>query len=211
MVVALGPGKFYGSSLPRPRFYNNVNSNSEHVDPPVSVMDPLLSWAREAHWSMGGLNTERVRFQGRIEGNVDKLRKFREKQTKLQARNTPEKQKDQVRKGDKKRADSVSPPPAPRVTKKRKFVDLFDEDGEAEEEEQKGRKKMPVRKLVGEFEKVAKEDSVMKIVDELSKEGSEGKKKPKKRLRKAAEDNSKSDSSPVRSSPRFMKEDSVEI
>ncbi|CAN1123735.1 hypothetical protein LINPERPRIM_LOCUS3386 [Linum perenne] len=201
MVVALGPGKFYGSSLPRPRFYNNVNSNSEHVDPPVSVMDPLLSWAREAHWSMGGLNTERVRFQGRIEGNVDKLRKFREKQTKLQARNTPEKQKDQVRKGDKKRADSVSPPPAPRVTKKRKFVDLFDEDGEAEEEEQKGRKKMPVRKLVGEFEKVAK----------LSKEGSEGKKKPKKRLRKAAEDNSKSDSSPVRSSPRFMKEDSVEI
>ncbi|CAN1123734.1 hypothetical protein LINPERPRIM_LOCUS3386 [Linum perenne] len=210
MVVALGPGKFYGSSLPRPRFYNNVNSNSEHVDPPVSVMDPLLSWAREAHWSMGGLNTERVRFQGRIEGNVDKLRKFREKQTKLQARNTPEKQKDQVRKGDKKRADSVSPPPAPRVTKKRKFVDLFDEDGEAEEEEQKGRKKMPVRKLVGEFEKVAKE-AVAKKKDELSKEGSEGKKKPKKRLRKAAEDNSKSDSSPVRSSPRFMKEDSVEI
>ncbi|CAN1123732.1 hypothetical protein LINPERPRIM_LOCUS3386 [Linum perenne] len=203
MVVALGPGKFYGSSLPRPRFYNNVNSNSEHVDPPVSVMDPLLSWAREAHWSMGGLNTERVRFQGRIEGNVDKLRKFREKQTKLQARNTPEKQKDQVRKGDKKRADSVSPPPAPRVTKKRKFVDLFDEDG----------KKMPVRKLVGEFEKVAKEAVAKKkvAVESESVEGSEGKKKPKKRLRKAAEDNSKSDSSPVRSSPRFMKEDSVEI
>ncbi|CAN1123731.1 hypothetical protein LINPERPRIM_LOCUS3386 [Linum perenne] len=204
MVVALGPGKFYGSSLPRPRFYNNVNSNSEHVDPPVSVMDPLLSWAREAHWSMGGLNTERVRFQGRIEGNVDKLRKFREKQTKLQARNTPEKQKDQVRKGDKKRADSVSPPPAPRVTKKRKFVDLFDEDGEAEEEEQK---------VVGEFEKVAKEAVAKKkvAVESESVEGSEGKKKPKKRLRKAAEDNSKSDSSPVRSSPRFMKEDSVEI
>ncbi|CAN1123730.1 hypothetical protein LINPERPRIM_LOCUS3386 [Linum perenne] len=197
MVVALGPGKFYGSSLPRPRFYNNVNSNSEHVDPPVSVMDPLLSWAREAHWSMGGLNTERVRFQGRIEGNVDKLRKFREKQTKLQARNTPEKQKDQVRKGDKKRADSVSPPPAPRVTKKRKFVDLFDEDGEAEEEEQKGRKKMP--------KKVAVEsESVGKRTRSNSKEGSEGKKKPKKRLRKAAEDN-------IRSSPRFMKEDSVEI
>ncbi|CAI9783679.1 unnamed protein product [Fraxinus pennsylvanica] len=69
MVVALGPGKFYGSSLPRPRFYTDVKLNDERVDPPPSVMDPLMSWADEAHWSMGGLSFKRYRLQGRIEGN----------------------------------------------------------------------------------------------------------------------------------------------
>ncbi|KAG6429625.1 hypothetical protein SASPL_107677 [Salvia splendens] len=59
MVVQLGPGKFYGSSLPRPRFYTDVKLNSERVDPPPSVTDPLMSWAQEAHWSMGGLNVKR--------------------------------------------------------------------------------------------------------------------------------------------------------
>ncbi|XP_047949380.1 uncharacterized protein LOC125195246 [Salvia hispanica] len=70
MVAALGLGKFYGGSLPRPRFY----SGGERIDPPVPVMDPLIAWAEEAHWSMGGVSTTRRRFQGRIEGNVDKLR-----------------------------------------------------------------------------------------------------------------------------------------
>ncbi|KAG6392086.1 hypothetical protein SASPL_146295 [Salvia splendens] len=59
MVVPLGSGKFYGSSLSRLRFYTDVKLNSERVDPPPSVTDPLMSWAREAHWSMGGLNVKR--------------------------------------------------------------------------------------------------------------------------------------------------------
>ncbi|CAN1160957.1 hypothetical protein LINPERHAP2_LOCUS23657 [Linum perenne] len=194
MVVPLRLAKFYGSSLPRPRFFN-----SERVDPPVSIMDPFLSWAEEAHWSMGGLNTERVRHQGRIEGNIENLRKFREKQT----GNTPK----------KKRAGSISPPPAPRVMKKRKFMDLFDD-----EEEESGKRKFPARKLVAEFDKVAKQsevemgglesvgvrtrrnglDSMMDVVEELSKKGSE-----RKRLRKAGEV-----SSSVRSSPRLSKQKS---
>ncbi|KAJ0967994.1 hypothetical protein J5N97_024911 [Dioscorea zingiberensis] len=64
MVVALGPGKFYGSSLPRPRFYSDVKLAPERVDPPASVMEPFLEWAREA----------RHRLQGRIEGSIKKLR-----------------------------------------------------------------------------------------------------------------------------------------
>ena len=70
MVVALGPGRFYGSGLPRPRFFPG-----DRVDPPVSVTDPLLAWAQEAHWSMGGLGVKRLRLQGRIEGSIDKLRR----------------------------------------------------------------------------------------------------------------------------------------
>ncbi|KAG9456916.1 hypothetical protein H6P81_001424 [Aristolochia fimbriata] len=79
MVVPLGLGKFYGSSLPRPRFYSDVKLNEERVDPPLPVMEPFLSWAREAHWSMGGLNFKRVRLQGKIEGNISKLRKISDK------------------------------------------------------------------------------------------------------------------------------------
>ncbi|KAG6474472.1 hypothetical protein ZIOFF_068409 [Zingiber officinale] len=75
MVVALGPGRFYGSSLPRPRFY----ADDERVDPPVAVLDPLLLWASEAHWSMGGLSFSRHRLQGRIEGSIKKLRAQQEK------------------------------------------------------------------------------------------------------------------------------------
>lgn len=74
MVAALGAGKFYGSSLPRPRFYTDVKLNGERIDPPLPVMDPLMAWAEEAHWSMGGVSTTRRRLQGRIEGNVSKLR-----------------------------------------------------------------------------------------------------------------------------------------
>ncbi|KAJ9545977.1 hypothetical protein OSB04_025684 [Centaurea solstitialis] len=51
MVVALGSGKFYGSSLPRPRIYTDLKYNSERVDPPVSVLDPLGSvWFAE--WNL---------------------------------------------------------------------------------------------------------------------------------------------------------------
>ncbi|CAI0461017.1 unnamed protein product [Linum tenue] len=258
MVVALRPANFYGSSLPRPRFFDHTNDVTERVDPPVSVMDPLLSWAQEAHWSMGDLNTQRFRLQGRIEGNVDRLRKFREKQAKSQTGNTPKKQQNDVlplAAGEKnhKRAGSTSPPPAPRVMKKRKFMDLFGNESESEENEQMGAsdksegtrgKKWPVRKLVGEFERVAMEteakknegktqesvesvgvrtrrsgsekgngragDSVMKIVEELNKEGS-ARKNSKKRLRKVGEDGQKipadagGNGGSVRTSPRFAK------
>ncbi|XP_010943631.1 uncharacterized protein [Elaeis guineensis] len=79
MVVGLGPGRFYGSSLPRPRFYTEVKLNDERVDPPVPVMDPLLLWANDAHWSMGGLSFKRHRLQGRIEGSIKKLRAQQER------------------------------------------------------------------------------------------------------------------------------------
>ncbi|KAL8541553.1 hypothetical protein ACS0TY_002716 [Phlomoides rotata] len=75
MVLTLGPAKFYGDSLPRPRFYTDVKFSDEMVDPLSSIMGPLLAWAEEAYWSMGGLNAKRHRLQGRIEGNVEKLRK----------------------------------------------------------------------------------------------------------------------------------------
>ena len=85
MVVALGPGRFYGSALPRPRFFDDVTLNAERVDAPSSVLDPLLDWAREAHWSMGGHCFKRRRLQGRIEGSIQKLRAETEKA--LRARN----------------------------------------------------------------------------------------------------------------------------
>ncbi|CAI0460986.1 unnamed protein product [Linum tenue] len=208
MVVALRPANFYGSSLPRPRFFDHTNDVTERFDPPVSVMDPLLSWAQEAHWSMGGLNTQRFRLQGRIEGNVDRLRKFREKQAKSQTGNTPKKQQNDVlplAAGEKnhKRAGSTSPPPAPRVMKKRKFMDLFGDES----------KKWPVRKLVGEFERVAMETEAKKNEGKTqeSVESVGVRTNSKKRLRKVGEDGQKipadagGNGGSVRTSPRFAK------
>ncbi|PIA31942.1 hypothetical protein AQUCO_04700065v1 [Aquilegia coerulea] len=82
MVISLRPARFYGSSLPRPQFYTDVKYSEHRVDPPESVLDPLLSWAKDAHWSMGGLNFKRIRHQGRIEGNIKKLRAEGEKKLK---------------------------------------------------------------------------------------------------------------------------------
>ncbi|XP_058084010.1 uncharacterized protein LOC131231725 [Magnolia sinica] len=76
MVVALKPGKFYGSSLPRPRFFTDVKLNGERVDPLLPVLHPFLSWANEAHWSMGGLNFKHPRLLGKIEGRIQKLRHY---------------------------------------------------------------------------------------------------------------------------------------
>ncbi|KAK8951878.1 hypothetical protein KSP39_PZI004719 [Platanthera zijinensis] len=78
-LVALGPGRFYGSGLPRPRYFSDVKFNDERVDPPASVLDPLLTWANEAHWSMGGLSFQRYRLQGRIEGSIKKLREHHDR------------------------------------------------------------------------------------------------------------------------------------
>ncbi|WCJ20741.1 hypothetical protein M5689_002955 [Euphorbia peplus] len=60
MIYSLGPGKFYGSSLPRPRIYTNVK-----------------------------FNFERLRFQDKIEGNIKKLSKQREKRAKDRAIDSP--------------------------------------------------------------------------------------------------------------------------
>ncbi|XP_044466306.1 uncharacterized protein LOC123196370 [Mangifera indica] len=152
MVVTLGPGKFYGSSLPRPRIYANTKLNPERVDPPVPVMDPLLSWANDAHWSMGGLSFKRLRLQGRIEGSVTKLRKEREKMAKSQTKYCL----NNSGTNNKKRSASVSPPPDPVALKKRRFLALSDEE-EGEEvhkvvEKEKGSYR---RKLIKDFDRVA--------------------------------------------------------
>lgn len=80
MVLPLAPGKFYGGSLPRPWIYGDVKFNSERIDPPSPPSAPLLSWANEAHWSMGGLCSKRKRMQGKIEGSIKKLRAIEEEE-----------------------------------------------------------------------------------------------------------------------------------
>ncbi|XWS54177.1 hypothetical protein CRYUN_Cryun10bG0067400 [Craigia yunnanensis] len=203
MVVSLGPGKFYGSSLPRPRIYTDTKFNPERVDPPVSVLDPLLSWANEAHWSMGGLSFKRLRLQGRIEGNVKRLKAQREKLLK----DSPD--KDSIAEKNKRDA-SMSPPPAPVAVKRRRFLDLDDDVDEVESEnegdemvvtreEKRVLRKGTVRKLGDDFERVAKDSGVvskrdgsfsdgiggdvMKIVQEVNVE-SEFKGDKKKRVQK---------------------------
>ncbi|KAL1555603.1 hypothetical protein AAHA92_11318 [Salvia divinorum] len=160
MVVALGPGKFYGSSLPRPRFYTDVRLNSERVDPPPSVTDPLMAWAQEAHWSMGGLNVKRHRLQGRIEGSVEKLRAQKEQNFKRTP--IPKKTARKSAAGDEIRVEideTPSPPRAPVAIKRRRVVGLMDED-EEDEEEVVAVKKGPVRKLGDDFERVARESGM---------------------------------------------------
>ncbi|XP_044502578.1 uncharacterized protein LOC123223481 [Mangifera indica] len=149
MVVPLGPGKFYGRSLPRPRIYTDTKLNPERVDPLIPVMDPLISWANEAHWSMGGLSFKRLRLQGRIEGSVTKLRKEREKKEKLQVKPASNNSGND----DKKGGVSVTPPPAPVAVKKRRFLALSDEEGEEEVGQKlKGSYR---RKLIKELDAVA--------------------------------------------------------
>ncbi|XP_038888811.1 uncharacterized protein LOC120078599 [Benincasa hispida] len=168
MVVPLGPGKFYGSSLPRPRYYTDVKLNDERVDPPTPVLDPLLSWANEAHWSMGGLSFNRLRLQGRIEGNVHKLRAEREKvaKEKLRAkkldsapkRSDPDNGANANR--QLKKAKSVSPPPAPIATKRRRLMVLFedeDDDVGMDKEVIGVVKRRLVKKLGDDFDRVAAE------------------------------------------------------
>ncbi|GMI74824.1 hypothetical protein like AT4G28310 [Hibiscus trionum] len=194
MVVPLRPGRFYGSSLPRPRIYTAVRFSSERVDPPVPVLDPLMSWANEAHWSMGGLSFKRLRLQGRIEGNVNKLKAQREKLLN-------DKDDDPIVKKNN-RDGSVSPPPAPMVVKRRRFFDLNDDDVESESEgdeitvKRKAKRSMrefPVRNLGDDFERVADDKEkksssngiggdVMKIVEEVNDESEAAKKKKMKRI-----------------------------
>lgn len=153
MVVSLGPGKFYGSSLPRPRFYTDVKLNEEREDPPVSVMDPLMSWAEEAHWSMGGLSFQRHRLQGRIEGNVNKLRAEREKILKSRGSNFTTRRV--VNKTGINEGGSPVTPAAPVVVKRRRrLVGVIDEDSSDVEEKQREIKRT-ARKLGADFDRVA--------------------------------------------------------
>ncbi|CAJ1956581.1 unnamed protein product [Sphenostylis stenocarpa] len=144
-MVSLGPSKFYGNSLPRPRIYNDVKFNDHRVDPPTPVNDPLMSWAEEAHWSMGGLSFKRLRLQGKIEGNVQNLRSQREK-AQSQSPTFPVHSRS-------KREASPSPPPAPFVVKRRRYMDLL------EEEAGQGRKNRLVKKLGDDFDRVASSES----------------------------------------------------
>lgn len=159
MVVALGPGKFYGSSLPRPRFYTDVKHSDHRVDPPSSVMDPLLAWANEAHWSMGGLSFKRHRLQGRIEGNIEKLRVQREQIFKRSPdlKRSVKKSVASLRDEEAETDGTPSPPPAPVAIKRRRVVGLLDEDVE---DEVVVSKKGAVRKLGDDFERVARESGM---------------------------------------------------
>ena len=232
-MVALGPGKFYGSGLPRPRIYTDVKYNSYRVDPPVPVTDPFMSWAEEAHWSMGGLNFKRHRLQGRIEGNVEKLRSQIEKSITKKESLSPSSSKKKIiskssEKSTKKKkvadsdlSESPSPPPAPLANKrKRRFLGLVDEDDEGQEN--MPARKFPVRKLSDEFDLVANtkkspgrssrvvESDTVTIASRtraqktVTEEPKQKAVKGKKRLRKVGEDKDVS-ATPSRISPRLAK------
>ncbi|XP_075668217.1 uncharacterized protein LOC142638108 [Castanea sativa] len=167
MVVPLGPGKFYGSSLPRPRIYTDVKYSDERVDPPVPVLDPFMSWANEAHWSMGGLSFTRLRFQGRIEGSVTKLRAERERMLKKEAKNPDSPNGSGPNRPMKPILGSDSPPPAPIATKRRRYLAMIDDEEEEEEEEEVVvvKKRRLVKKLGDDFDKVAMESERNNKVD----------------------------------------------
>lgn len=154
--MALGPGRFYGSSLPRPRYYPDPKLNSSRVDPPESVMDPFLSWANEAHWSMGGLSFRRLRLQGRIEGSISKLRKsMSPKRRKASTRFTKQRlacldeEDDEEPETDEEVYDSDL---------EEEEVDEEDEEEESEEEmEVNNKKRKRARRLGEEFDRIAEE------------------------------------------------------
>ncbi|XP_047940914.1 uncharacterized protein LOC125188198 [Salvia hispanica] len=184
MVVALGPGKFYGVALPRPRLHTDAKLSDERVDPPPSVTDPLISWAREAHWSMGGLSVHRRRLQGRIEGSVERLRAQRDQISTRSPIPT---------KSGTKSAEigaSPSPPRAPAAIKRRRVVGLTDGD---EEEVIAAVKRGLVRKLGDDFERVARESEIGSAERISSGEG-------KKKLVKGG-----AAASGIRRSPRLSK------
>ncbi|XP_050883666.1 uncharacterized protein LOC127086889 [Lathyrus oleraceus] len=151
MVLSFEPSKpvkFYGSSLPRPRIYVNPDG-SDRVYPPLSVTDPLMSWAQEAHWSMGGLSFKRLRLMGKIEGNVEKLRTQREKES-----NTKSPSFDLRRSlSSLSPTPSPSPPPAPISSKRRRLETLLEEEVRVSSPVTSGRRL--VKKLGDDFDRVA--------------------------------------------------------
>jgi hypothetical protein len=160
MVVALGPGRFYGSGLPRPRVFPG-----DRVDPPAPVTDALLCWAREAHWSMGGLGAKRLRMQGRIEGNLVKIRRTARRDAKARAAGVkpdsldPLGSDDDADDSDKEEVEAQE-----RALTKEVLDDDEDSDSsESEEDEEEvalvtiaaAAKIKRARKLVDEFDRIA--------------------------------------------------------
>jgi hypothetical protein len=172
MVVALGPGQFYGSSLPRPRFFPG-----DRVDPPASVTEPLLAWAQEAHWSMGGLGVKRLRLQGRIEGSIDKLRRCVRRDARAKARAAGHKpaslaalgSDDDASDGD---SDEEAAAAQERILKREVVDDDEDSDGSDQSEDEDGddqplasiatAAKKRARKLSDEFDRIAVQQQLEK-------------------------------------------------
>ncbi|VAI69082.1 unnamed protein product [Triticum turgidum subsp. durum] len=172
MVVALGPGRFYGGGLPRPRVFPG-----DRVDPPAPVTDALLCWAREAHWSMGGLGAKRLRLQGRIEGNLVKLCRTARRDARVSAKSAKA-AKSKVRAAghgpapatlddalgsDDDDSEDEAEVAAQEKAMRREVVD-DDEDSESGESEGEGvplvtiaaaAKRKRVRKLSDEFDRIA--------------------------------------------------------
>ncbi|KEH39138.1 hypothetical protein MtrunA17_Chr2g0324431 [Medicago truncatula] len=155
MVVSLKPSKFYGSSLPRPRIYVSPDG-SDRVDPPISVTGPLMSWAQEAHWSMGGVSFKRLRLMGKIEGNVKKLRSQREKEFKAHPISPSPSKVDLPRSKNSaaSRSRSPSPPPAPIGLKRKRFVTLLEQENLVPVEKTRRGRRL-VKRLGDDFDRVA--------------------------------------------------------
>ncbi|KAF7046118.1 hypothetical protein CFC21_055167 [Triticum aestivum] len=169
MVVALGPGRFYGGGLPRPRVFPG-----DRVDPPAPVTDALLCWARDAHWSMGGLAAKRLRLQGRIEGNLVKLRRAASRDARASAKSARSKVRaaghgpapatlDDALGSDDEDSEDEAEVAAQEKALRREVVD-DDEDSESGESEGEGvplvtiaaaAKRKRVRKLSDEFDRIA--------------------------------------------------------
>uniref|UniRef100_A0A1J3EKE5 Uncharacterized protein n=2 Tax=Noccaea caerulescens TaxID=107243 RepID=A0A1J3EKE5_NOCCA len=200
--LAIRPVEFYGNGLPRPYVFENPLFNSHRVDPPLSALDPLLSWARDAHWTMGGLNFTRLRLQGRIEGNVNKLRAQLEKSTPVKLESGISEKNNK-----KKRSGYESPPAAPIAMKRRRFIDLNDDD----EEEEVGSEDEGVarirRKLSDDFDRVAEESktTLVKANKKSIEPESVGKRLQSvgKRLKEKKTQKVEETTSPTRTSPRL--------
>ncbi|KAF3324844.1 hypothetical protein FCM35_KLT11001 [Carex littledalei] len=180
MVVALGPGRFYGSGLPRPRYYPDPKLNSTRIDPPESMMDPFLSWANEAHWSMGGLSSRRLRLQGRIEGSITKLRKSM----------SPKKRKT-VTRFTKQRLASLEEDDDEPEDEEVYDSDVEEEEGEEEEEseseeeseeeiEASSKKRKRARRLGDEFDRIAEEANKKGKGDKKVSKREKGQEKPRR-------------------------------
>ncbi|XP_047060480.1 late histone H1-like [Lolium rigidum] len=158
MVVALGPGRFYGSGLPRPRIFPG-----DRVDPPAPVTDALLCWAREAHWSMGGLGAKRLRLQGRIEGNLVKLRRTARRDAKARAAGERPASLDALGSDDDEEESDKEEVEAQERALGREVVDEEEEDDSSESEDEElvalvtiaaAAKRKRARKLFDEFDQL---------------------------------------------------------
>ncbi|XP_037423609.1 60S ribosomal protein L22-like [Triticum dicoccoides] len=174
MVVALGPGRFYGGGLPRPRVFPG-----DRIDPPAPVTDALLCWARDAHWSMGGLAAKRLRLQGRIEGNLVKLRRTARRDARVSAKSAkvakskvraaghrpaPATLDDALGSDDDDSEDEAEVAAHERALRREVVDDDSDSDSESGESEGEGvplvtiaaaAKRKRVRKLSDEFDRIA--------------------------------------------------------